>query len=53
MLKDEAAGKQIAEFVGLKAKSYLYKILEGNEHKKCKRIMKSIVKTKITHDDYQ
>jgi len=40
-VKDEAAaGKQIEEFVGLKAKSYLYKMLEGNEHKKCKGIKK-------------
>jgi len=53
MFKDEAAGKQIEEFVGLKAKSYSYKMLEGNEHKKCKGIKKNVVKSKITHDDYK
>jgi len=53
MFKDEAAEKQIKEFVGLKAKSYLYKMLEGNEHEKCKGIKKNVVKTKITHDDYK
>ena len=35
MMKDEAAGKQIDEFVGLRAKLYSYKMFEGAEHKKC------------------
>ena len=35
MFKDEAAEKQIAEFVALKAKSYSYKLFEGDEHKRC------------------
>ena len=53
MFKDEAAGKQIDEFVGLRAKLYSYKMFEGDEHKKCKGIKRSVVKTKITHDDYK
>ena len=41
MFKDEAAGKQIYEFVGLRAKSYSYKMFEGDEHKKCKGIKRN------------
>ena len=36
MFKDEAGGKQIVEFVGLRAKLYYYKMLDGSEDKKCK-----------------
>ena len=36
MFKDEAGGKVIDEFVGLRAKLYLYKMFEGEESKKCK-----------------
>ena len=36
MFKDEAGGKQIVEFVGLRAKLYSYKMLDGSENKKCK-----------------
>ena len=35
MFKDEAGGKQIDEFVGLRAKLYSYKTLGGFEEKKC------------------
>ena len=35
MFKDEAGGKQIVEFVGLRAKLYSYKMLDGSEDKKC------------------
>jgi hypothetical protein len=52
MFKDEAAGLQIEEFVGLRAKLYSYKMFEGDEHKKCKGVKKSVVKKTITHDDY-
>jgi len=41
MFKDEAAGRQIEEFVGLKAKLYSYKMFEGTETKKCKGIKKA------------
>ena len=33
MFKDEASGKIIDEFVGLGAKLYSYKMLEGKEDK--------------------
>ena len=44
MLKDEAVGKQIEEFVGLRAKLYSYKMFDGDEHKKCKELKKSMFK---------
>ena len=31
---DEAGGKQIVEFVGLRAKLYSYKMLDGSEDEK-------------------
>ena len=53
MFKVEAGGKVIDEFVGLRAKLYSYKILEGEESKKCKGIKKSVVKKSIAHEDYK
>ena len=53
MFKDEAGGKIIDEFVGLRAKLYSYKIFEGEESKKCKGVKSSVVKNSITHDDYK
>ena len=53
MFKDEANGKIIDEFVGLRAKLYSYKMLEGEENKKCKGIKESVVKKSITHEDYK
>jgi len=53
MFKDEAGGKQISEFVGLRAKLYSYKMLEGNEHKKCRGVTKNTVKKLITFQDYK
>jgi len=50
--KDEACGKQIEEFVGLRAKLYSYK-MTGEDHKKCKGIKKNIIKKAISHDDYK
>ena len=52
MFKDEACGKQIGEFVGLRSKLYSYTIA-GKEHKKCKGIKKNVVEREITHDDYK
>ena len=34
MFNDESCGKQIVEFVGLRAKLYSYKMLDGFEDKK-------------------
>ena len=53
MFKDEAGGKIIDEFVGLRAKLYSYKILEGKESKKCKGVKKLVVKNSITHENYK
>ena len=52
MFKDEAGGKVIDEFVGLRAKLYSYKMFEGEESKKCKGVKKSVVKKSIAHEDY-
>ena len=48
MFKDEAGGKQIEEFVGLRVKLYSYKMFEGKEHKKHKGIKKNVIKKSIT-----
>ena len=53
MFKDEAGGKVIDEFVGLREKLYSYKMLEGEESKKCKGVKKSLVKMSIAHEDYK
>ena len=53
MFKDEAAGKNIKEFVGLRAKLYSFKTEEGEENKKCKGIKKGVVEKSITHEDYK
>ena len=53
MFKDEAGGKIIKEFVGLRAKLYSYKMDEGEESKKCKGVKKSVVERSITHEDYK
>ena len=54
MFKDEASGKQIEEFVGLRAKLYSYKMFDDQtEHKKCKGIKKNVEQKTITHDDYK
>ena len=53
MFKDEAMGKSIKEFVGLRAKLYSYKMDKGEESKKCKGIKKRVVEKTITHEDYK
>ena len=53
MMKDEAAGKIIKEFVGLRAKLYSFKMDEGEESKKSKGVKKQVVATSITHEDYK
>ena len=53
MFKDEAKGKNIKEFVGLRAKLYSYKMEEGKENKKCKGIKKAVVEKSISHEDYK
>ena len=53
MFKDEAGGKIIKEFIGLRAKLYSYKMDEGEESKKCKGVKRQVVATSITHEDYK
>ena len=53
MFKDEAGGKVIEEFVGLRAKLYSYKMLESKEDKKCKGVKKSVVKENIAQKAYK
>ena len=53
MFKDEAGGKVIDEFVGLRAKLYSYRMLEGEESEKCKGVKISVIKKSIAHDDYK
>ena len=36
MFKDKDGGKEIVEFVGLRAKLYSYKMLDGSGDKNCK-----------------
>ena len=53
-MKDEAAGKIIKEFVGLRAKLYSFIMDEGGEEiKKCKGIKKQVVESSISHEDYK
>ena len=52
MFKDEAGGKTITEFVGLRAKLYSYKC-EEKEEKRCKGIKRTVVKNDISFDDYK
>ena len=52
MMKDEAGGKQITEFVGLRSKLYSFKI-DDKEEKKCKGVKKSEVKRTINFKDYK
>ena len=44
MCKDKAGGNQIVEFVGLRAKIYSYKMLDGSENKKCNGVTKNVTK---------
>ena len=53
MFKDEAAGKIIKEFIGLRAKLYSFKMDDREETKKCKGIKKAVVEKCISHEDYK
>ena len=52
MFKDEAGGRIITKFVGLRAKNYAF-ILDEKEQKKCKEIKKCVTKNDITFKDYE
>ena len=53
MMKDEAAGKIIKEFVGLRSKLYSFVMDDGGETKKCKGIKKQVVERSIRHEHYK
>ena len=53
MMKDEAGGMNIVEFVGLRSKLYSFIMEYGGETKKCKGIKKQVVQSSITHEDYK
>jgi hypothetical protein len=53
MMKDECGGKVMTEFVGLRAKSYAYTMMDSTEDKKCKGIKKSVIKQNISFEDYK
>jgi len=52
MFKDEAGGKIISEFVGLRAKSYAFD-MDGDEFKKSKGVKKYVVNKEISLNDYK
>jgi len=52
LLKDEADGKIISEFVGLRAKWYAFD-MDGDEFKKCKGVKKYVANKEITLNDYK
>ena len=51
--KDEKEGKCIEEFVALRAKLYSFKMIDGEENKKCKGIKSGVVEKSIAHEDYK
>ena len=54
MMKDEAGGESISEFVGLRSKLYAYKMDDGKADKKCKGVKKAVVKNSVknTFENY-
>ena len=51
--KDEAAGKPITEFIGLRSKMYSYTKDDGINNKTAKGIAKNVIKKVIKHEDYK
>ena len=51
--KDEAAGKQITHFVGLRPKLYSFRDEEKGETRKAKGVKKNVIKNSLTFDDYK
>ena len=52
-MKDECAGRPIAEYVGLRPKMYSILEASGKSIKKAKGVEKSIVKKHIRHEQYK
>ena len=53
MMKDEACGRIIHEFVGLRAKLYSFTFHGGGGKQKAKGVKKKVVKQTITHEDFK
>ena len=53
MMKDEAGGETISEFVGLRSQLYAYKMDDGKADKKNKGVKKAVVKNSITFESYK
>ena len=51
--KDEAAGKQITHFVGLRPKLYTFKVEEKGETRKAKGVKKNVIKKSLSFEDYK
>ena len=51
--KDEAGGKQITHFVGLRPKLYSYKVEEEGEIRKAKGVKKNVIEKCLTFEDYK
>ena len=52
-LKDEACGKIISEFVGLRSKMYSYIMEDGKGGMTAKGMKKNVIKKDIMHEDYK
>ena len=52
LMKDEANGKIITEFVGLRSKIYSVRIQDSNTIKKAKGVKTTVVKSTIKFEDY-
>ena len=53
LMKDELGGRIIAQFVGLRAKTYSYLIDDGSEDKKAKGTKMRVIKRKILFQNYK
>ena len=51
-MKDEAEGKIIDQFIGLKSKLYSIKYNDGNTIKRCKGLQNAVLKKFIKHENY-
>ena len=51
LMKNELGGKIMAKFVGLRAKSHSYLIVDGSEDKKGKDTKKCVIKRKLTFEN--
>ena len=51
--KDEAAGKQITHFVGLRPKFYSFKVEDNSASRKAKGVKKNVIKNTLSFEDYK